>query len=124
MGSEADTYIKASEKKCYRLPYIKRSEEHGKQVDFLTLQDFMRMTGITEEDLENAPFPIFEGAVKIAKIPQVEGADEAAQPDKSDGKLVTKKNANRRRRSRRRRPRTDTTADKTVENSASASTED
>ena len=124
MGSEADTYIKASEKKCYRLPYIKRSEEHGKQVDFLTLQDFMRMTGITEEDLENAPFPIFEGAVKIAKIPQVDGADEAAQPDKSDGKLVTKKNANRRRRTRRRRPRTDTTANNTAENSASASAED
>lgn len=104
MGSEADMYIKASEKKCYRLPYVKRTEERGKHVDYLTLQDFMRLTGISEEDLSNAPFPIFEGAVKAGKSQQQtpEADDSEAQNgENADKKLVTKKNYKRRRRRRR-----------------------
>ena len=104
MGSDADMYIKASEKKCYRLPYVKRTEERGKHVDYLTLQDFMRLTGISEEDLSNAPFPIFEGAVKAGKSQQQtpEADDSEAQNgENADKKLVTKKNYKRRRRRRR-----------------------
>ena len=123
MGSEADMYIKASEKKCYRLPYIKRAEERGKQIDFITLQDFMRLTGITETDLEMAPFPIFEGAVKNTANQQPSNTDPNSEEQggkAGDGKLVTKKNANRRRRKRKKRASAPSDAADTAKTAAPA----
>ena len=71
MGTAADVYVVASDHRCARLPHIKRAMEGGKQVEIISLGDFMKKLGITEERLTNADYPVLPedaaGALKIVR---------------------------------------------------------
>ena len=71
MGSAANVYVVGSDKRCTRYPYIRRASEAGKDVETVTLGEFMKRLGIDEERLSSADYPVISGeASGTIKIPK------------------------------------------------------
>ncbi len=66
-GSESDVYVKfdtvdeeGKPRGCSRLKYVTEAIENGKNIEIITLDEFLAQLGTTKEELDEMPFPSLE----------------------------------------------------------------
>ncbi|MBE6133984.1 MAG: hypothetical protein E7178_04890 [Erysipelotrichaceae bacterium] len=85
-GSESDIFVRYDRYKedgsldiCNRLKYVQEAIDNGKNIEIITFKEFLSKLGISEEELDNMPFPSLSCLLKEDAIIK-------------NGKFKTKKN--------------------------------